>query len=174
MLQLSYVGIAFSLVYYIVFGVAVRLMELTASARNKARLFILVTSMIIFSISGTFAGILNLRAGQFLCAIPFLLLSLIAIIVALSIVFELHQINARVRMRRFMVLFDIVDRFITEGKTSEEIMEYLTGRQKLTVKEASDFMEFISDPDNHEFLADVNDKIQEAKMLHKAESDYYN
>ncbi len=172
MLQMSYVGIAFSLVYYIVFGVAVRLMELTSKARNKARLFVLISSMVIFSISGLLAGVLNLRAGMFLYGIPFLLLSMISVIIVVSIIFELHQINARVRMRRFMVLFDIVDRFITEGKTSEEIMEYLTGRQKLTVKEASDFMEFISDPDNHQFLADVNDKIQEAKMLHKAESDY--
>jgi hypothetical protein len=72
-----------------------------------------------------------------------------------------------------MVLFDIVDRFINEGKSHEEILEYLTGIQKLTVKEASDFLEFISDPNNHQFLADVNDKIQEAKMLQKAEQDCF-
>lgn len=172
MLQLSYVGIAFSLVYYIVFGVAVRLMELTAKTRNKARLFILVSSMTIFSASGILAGVLNIKAGRYIFAVPFLMLSLIAIIIAVSMIFELHQINARVRMRRFMVLFDIVDRYITEGKSSEEIMEYLTGIQKLTVKEASDFMEFISDPNNHQFLSDVNDKIQEAKMLQKAEKEY--
>ena len=172
MLQLSYVGIAFSLVYYIVFGVAVRLMELTAKTRNKARFFILVSSMTIFSASGILAGVLNIKAGRYIFAVPFLMLSLIAIIIAVSMIFELHQINARVRMRRFMVLFDIVDRYITEGKSSEEIMEYLTGIQKLTVKEASDFMEFISDPNNHQFLSDVNDKIQEAKMLQKAEKEY--
>ncbi len=172
MLQLSYVGIAFSLVYYIVFGVAVRLMELSAKTRNKARLFILVSSMSIFSASGILAGVLNFKAGRYIFAVPFLMLSLIAIIIAVSMIFELHQINARVRMRRFMVLFDIVDRYITEGKSSEEIMEYLTGIQKLTVKEASDFMEFISDPNNHQFLSDVNDKIQEAKMLQKAEKEY--
>ena len=174
MLQISYVGIAFSLVYYIVFGVAVRFMDLTAKSRNKARLFILISSMFIFSICGLTAGALNLRAGSYVYGITFLMLSVISLIIAVSIIFELHQINARVRMRRFMVLFDIVDRFITEGKSSEEIMEYLTGIQKLTVKEASDFMEFISDPGNHQFLADVNDKIQEAKMLGKAENDYYN
>ena len=173
MLRLTYVGIAFSLVFYIVFGVAVRFMELTEKARNKARLIILISSMIIFSISGIIAGVLNLRMGLYVYGIPLLILSFVAIIFVLSIFVELHQINFRVRMRRFMVLFDIVDKFINEGKTKEEIMTYLTDIQKLTAKEASDFLDFISDPNNHQFLADVNAQIQEAKLLKKAETDYF-
>jgi hypothetical protein len=173
MLKLAYVGIVFSLVFYIAFGLAVRFMELSHKARNKARLIILVASMIFFSISGTTAGILKLRTGSYLYGATLLVLSVAAIVFVLSIFVELHQINTRVRMRRFMVLFDIVDRFINEGKSHEEILEYLTGIQKLTVKEASDFLEFISDPNNHQFLADVNDKIQEAKMLQKAEQDCF-
>ena len=68
-------------------------------------------------------------------------------------------------MRRFMVLFDIVDRFITEGKTQDEILSYLVEIQKLTLKEAKDFLDFISDPTNHKFLSDVNEKIHEAQLL---------
>lgn len=173
MLNIAYVGIAFSLVFYVVFGVAVRLMELTDKTRNKARLLILITSMIVFSISGLTAGVLNLKLGLTIYGAIFLILSIAAIIFVTSIFIELHQINARVRMRRFMVLFDIVDRARNEGKTREEIFEYLTGIQKLTTKEASDFLEFISDPNNYQFLSDVNDKIQEAKLLQKAENDYY-
>ena len=173
MLKLMYVGIAFSLVFYVVFGIAIRFMELTDKARNKARLLILVTSMTIFSITGSIAGVLNLRMGLYLYGIALLVLSIIAVILVLSILIELHQINFRVRMRRFMVLFDVVDRFLTEGKSHEEIMSYLTNSQKLSFKEASDFMEFISDPNNYQFLADVNEKIQEAKMLQKAETDYF-
>ena len=173
MLNIAYVGIAFSLVFYVVFGVAVRLMELTAKTRNTARLVILITSMTVFSISGLTAGVLNLKLGLTIYGVVFLILSIAAIIFVTSIFIELHQINARVRMRRFMVLFDIVDKAINEGKTREEIFEYLTKIQKLTTKEASDFLEFISDPHNYQFLADVNDEIQEAKLLQKAENDYY-
>ncbi len=173
MLNIAYVGIAFSLVFYVVFGVAVRLMELTDRTRNTARLVILITSITVFSISGLTAGVLNLKLGLTIYGVGFLILSIAAIIFVTSIFIELHQINARVRMRRFMVLFDIVDKAINEGKTREEIFEYLTKIQKLTTKEASDFLEFISDPHNHQFLADVNDKIQEAKLLQKAENDYY-
>ena len=173
MLNIAYVGIAFSLVFYVVFGVAVRLMELTAKTRNTARLVILITSMTVFSISGLIAGVLNLKLGLTIYGVVFLILSIAAIIFVTSIFIELHQINARVRMRRFMVLFDIVDKAINEGKTREEIFEYLTKIQKLTTKEASDFLEFISDPHNYQFLADVNDEIQEAKLLQKAENDYY-
>ncbi len=173
MLSIAYVGIAFSLVFYVVFGVAVRFMQLTDKARNKARLIILISSMIVFGISGLTAGVLNLKLGLTIYGVAFLVLSIAAIIFVISIFVELHQINARVRMRRFMVLFDIVDRFINEGKSHEEIYEYLTKIQKLPSKEASDFLEFISDPNNHQFLSDVNDKIQEAKLLQKAENDYY-
>ncbi len=173
MLKLSYVGIAFSLVFYVVFGMAVRFMDLTRKAKNKARLKILIISLTVFSISGAFAGALNLRLGHYVYGAAFLVVSIIATIFVTSILFELHQINARVRMRRFMVLFDIVDKFISEGKTQDEILEYLISIQKLTVKEATDFLDFISQPDNHQFLADVNDKIQEKKMLAKAESDFF-
>ena len=173
MLKLSYVGIAFSLVFYIIFGLAVRFMELTRQARNKSRLFILVTSVIIFSIAGSIAGVLNLKQGLMFYGITLLVLSLLAVIFVFAVFIEIHQINSRVRMRRFMVLFDIVDRFINEGKSKEEIMEYLTCTQKLNNKEASDFMDFISDPVNYKFLADVNDEIQQAKILKKAETDYF-
>jgi hypothetical protein len=173
MLNIAYVGIAFSLVFYVVFGLAVRLMELTDKARNNARLVILITSMIVFAISGLTAGVLNFKLGLTLYGVGFTVLSVAAIIFVTSIFIELHQINTRVRMRRFMVLFNIVDKAINEGKTREEIFEYLTKIQKLTTKEASDFLEFISDPTNHQFLADVNDQIQEAKLMQKAESDYY-
>ena len=172
MLNLAYMGIAFALVFYVVFGLAVRFMELTQVARNKARLIILLASLIIFSISGVTAGVLNLyQQGLNLYGIVFIVLGIRGVIVILSNFFEIHQINTRVRMRRFMVLFDIVDRYLSEGKTREEVFEYLTKIQKLKNKEASDFLEFISDPTNHQFLSDVNDKIQEAKMLQKAESD---
>ena len=173
MLKLAYVGIAFALVFYVVFGLAVRFMELTQKARNKARLIILLASLIIFSISGVTAGVLSIQSGLKLYGVIFLVLGISGVIFTLSLLFEIHQINTRVRMRRFMVLFDIVDRFHNEGKTHEEIFEYLTKIQKLKNKEASDFLEFISDPTNHQFLVDVNDKIQEAKMLQKAENDYY-
>jgi hypothetical protein len=105
--------------------------------------------------------------------IGFLIISAASAFIVISIFVELHQINARVRMRRFMVLFDIVDRFINEGKTRDEIFEYLTKIQKLTSREASDFLEFISDPHNHQFLSDVNSQIQEAKLMQKAERDFY-
>ena len=173
MLNIAYVGIAFSPVFYVVFGVAVRLMELTDKTRNKARLVILITSMMVFSISGLTAGVLNLKLGLTIYGVGFMILSTSAIIFVTSIFIELHQINARVRMRRFMVLFDIVDRAINEGKTREEIFEYLTKIQNLTTKEASDFLEFISDPHNYQFLSYVNDEIQAAKLLQKAENDYY-
>ncbi len=169
MLRLAYVGIAFSLVFYVVFGLAVRFMELSKKARNKARLFVIVTTVTIFSISGAVAGIINLQLGRYVYAAGFLIFSIVAIIAVISIIVELHQIETRVRMRRFMVLFDIVDRYINEGKTQEEIMDYLTGKQKLGTKEASDFLEFISDPGNHAFLTDVNNEIQAAKMLRKVE-----
>ena len=67
-----------------------------------------------------------------------------------------------------MVLFDIVDRFINEGKTRDEILHYLVEIQKLTLKEARDFLDFISDPTNYQFLSDVNEKIHEARLLGKA------
>ena len=173
MLKIMYVGIAFALVYYVVFGVTVRFMELSDKTRNKARLFILVTSMLIFSITGSCAGVLNLKKGLYTYGAGLLVLSALAVIIVLCIFIELHQINFRVRMRRFMVLFDIVDKFLNEGKSREEIMEYLTQIQKLNAKEASDFMEFISVPANYQFLADVNAEIQEAKLMKRAETDYF-
>ena len=172
MLNLTYVGIAFSLVFYVVFGLAVHFMELTDKVRNRARLFILITSMIIFAVSDALAGVLNILSGRPIYGALFLVLFFASVVIVFSIFVELHQINVRIRMRRFMVLFGIVDRFITEGRTREEILDYLTRIQKLTVKEATDFMDFISDPGNHQFLAEVNEKIQEAKVSQQAEQDY--
>ena len=165
MLKLAYVGIAFALVFYVVFGLAVRFMELAQKTKNRAKLIILIASLMIFSISGVTAGVLNLFSGLYLYGAIFMVLGITAVIFILSIFFELHQINTRVRMRRFMVLFDIVDKFRSEGKTHEEIFEYLTKIQKLKNKEASDFLEFISDPQNYQFLSDVNAKIHEAQMI---------
>ncbi len=168
MLQFSYLGIAFAIVFYFVFGVAVRLMELSDRARNKARLGILITSLSVTFISSLFAVVLNWREKKLVLFVLFLLLSGLSLFALLAILVELHHISTKVKMRRFMVLFDIVDRFINEGKTHDEIMVYLTEIQKLTKKEASDFLEFISDPKNHQFLADVNEKIHEAQMIKNA------
>lgn len=165
MLKLCNLGIAFAFVFYFVFGIAVRLMALTEAKRNSARLAIVISSVSIVMISSFFAGILNLRVGICLTGILSLILSAVAFFVLTSIVIELYNIHTRIKMRRFMVLFDIVDKLINEGKTTEEILNYLTGIQKLTKKEASDFLDFITDPDNHQFLAEVNEKIQEAKLL---------
>ena len=68
-------------------------------------------------------------------------------------------------MRKFMLLFDTVDHFMNEGKTKEEILDYLTKSQKLARKDAINFLDFISDPTNYQFLSDVNEKIREARML---------
>lgn len=173
MLQLSYLGIAFSAVFYIVFGVAVRLMELTDKVRNKARLLILTASMSVFFISAFIAGVIQLRTRAWFYGVTLLILSFVALTIVASIFIELHNINARIRMRRFMVLFDIVERFNSEGKSREEIMLYLTEIQKLTSKEASDFMNFISEPGNHEFLSDVNAHIQNAKIMNRSSNDIY-
>ena len=173
MLNLTYSGIAFSLVFYVVFGLAVRFMNLTDKARNRAKLFILITSMMVFTVSSALSGLINLRSGRPVYGTIFLVLAFGTIVIVFSIFVELHQINVRIRMRRFMVLFGIVDRFITEGKTREEILDYLVKIQKLTAKEASDFMDFISEPGNHQFLAEVNEKIQEGKLMQQAENDYF-
>ena len=165
MLQLSYLGIAFAFVFYLVFGITVRLMALDKCARNKARLAILITSFSLITMSSLFAGLLNLNREKFLLGVVFILLSVAAFIILAAIFIELHHIKTKVKMRRFMVLFDIVDRFINEGKTREEILSYLVEIQKLTLKEAKDFLDFISDPTNYKFLSDVNEKIHEAQLL---------
>ncbi len=167
MLQLSYSGIAFAVVFYLVFGITVRVMNLTDQERNKARLMILITSLLIITLSSLIAGLLNLNSAKILLGVLFILMSAAAAFILVAILIELHHINTKVKMRRFMVLFDIVDRFINEGKTREEILRYLIEIQKLTKKEASDFLEFISDPQNYQFLADVNEKIHEAQLLKK-------
>jgi hypothetical protein len=165
MLQLSYLGIAFSAVFYLVFGITVRLMAISNNTRNKLRLGILITSFSLVSVSSLFAGLLNLNSGRLFLGVLFILLSLAAFIVLVAIFVELHHIKTKVKMRRFMVLFDIVDKFLTEGKTRDEILSYLVEIQKLTLKEARDFLDFITDPQNHQFLADVNEKIHEAQFL---------
>ncbi|MCR5556340.1 MAG: hypothetical protein K6F75_02115 [Butyrivibrio sp.] len=165
MLQLSYLGIAFAAVFYVVFGITVRIMELTDQGRNKARLAILITSLSLATLSSIFAGLINLDRARILLGVLFILLAIAALIVLAAILFELHHIKTKIKMRRFMVLFDIVDKFITEGKTREEILHYLIEIQKLKRKEAMDFLEFISDPHNYEFLSDVNEKIHEAQLL---------
>ncbi len=165
MLQLCYLGIVFAAVFYLVFGITVRLMELSDTKKNSAHLFILITSISIVMISSLAAGVIYFRVSMRLYGILSLLLFAVSLFILLSILVEIHNINARVKMRRFMVLFDIVDRFLDEGKTHEEILAYLTGIQKLTLKEATDFLDFITDPTNHQFLADVNKTIQEAKVV---------
>ncbi len=167
MLQLSYVGIAFAAVFYVAFGIAVRLMELSDKDRNRARLNIVLISLITFIVSNYSAGILNILIGRVLWGVLFLILGTGFAVLLGSIFLELHNIKVRVRVRRFMVLFDIVEKYMTEGRTREEIMDYLTKSQKLAPKEARDFMNFISDPTNYQFLSDVNSKIQEARMLQR-------
>ncbi len=167
MLQLCYLGIAFAAVFYVVFGIAVRLMDLTDKSRNFARLIILISSLTIVMLSSMFSSILNLRVGIYLQGILSLILFAVSVFILSSIIVELHHINTKIKIRRFMVLFDKVDKFINEGKTQEEIMFYLTEIQKLTRKEANDFLIFISDPINHQFLVDVNAQIQAAKLVAK-------
>ncbi len=165
MLQFSYLSIAFAVVFYLVFGVTVRFMTLSDTSRNKARLAILITSFSLVAVSSLMAGLLNLNRGKFVLGAFFILLSIAAFVIISAILFELHHIKIKVKMRRFMVLFDIVDKYISEGKTTEEIISYLVEIQKLTLKEARDFLEFITDPQNHQFLSDVNEKIHEAQLL---------
>ena len=165
MLQLSYLGIAFAAVFYLIFGITVRIMELTNQERNKARLVILITSLSMTTLSSLFAGILNLNRAKIVLGVFFILLSIAAFIFLAAILLELHHITTKNKMRRFMVLFDIVDKFINEGKTRDEILSYLIDIQKLKKKEALDFLDFISDPQNYQFLSDVNEKIHEAQLL---------
>ena len=164
MLQLCYLGMAFAAVFYVVFGIAVRFMDLEDKSRNFIRLIILITSLSIMMLSSLSSTILNLRVSIYFFGILTLILFVASTFILISIVIELHHINTKNKVRRFMILFDKVESFINEGKTQEEIMSYLTGIQKLTRKEASDFMVFISDPTNHQFLADVNAQIREAKL----------
>ena len=117
------------------------------------------------TLSSLFAGLLNLDRAKILLGVLFIVMAFIAFIVLAAILFELHNIKTKIKMRRFMVLFDIVDKFINEGKTRDEILHYLIVIQKLRKKEAMDFLEFISDPHNYEFLSDVNEKIHEAQLL---------
>ena len=165
MLQLSYMGIAFAIVFYFVFGVTIRMMKLTDRERNKARLVIVIVSLFIISASALSAGLLNLNSAKIFLGVLLIIISALATIGLVAIFVELHHIKTKVKMRRFMVLFDIVDRFMNEGKTREEILHYLIEIQKLTKKEACDFLDFISDPQNYQFLADVNQKIHEAQMI---------
>jgi len=165
MLQLSYLGIAFAAVFYVVFGITVRMMELSNQERNKARLAILITSLSMVTLSSLFAGLINVDRSRFALGVLFILIAIFAFSVLAAILFELHNIKTKIKMRRFMVLFDIVDKLINEGKTREEILHYLIVIQKLKKKEALDFLEFISDPHNYEFLSDVNAKIHEAQLL---------
>ncbi|WP_026517918.1 hypothetical protein [Butyrivibrio sp. MC2021] len=167
MLQLSILGMAFSVVFYIVFGLSVKFMTLSDCSRNKARLGIVITSILIFSISSVFAAIYNFGKGNYFYGITVSILTAIGIAILVTIFVELHNMNTRIKMRNFMILFDIVDRFMTEGKTQEEIMHYLVHIQKLTRKEAKDFMKFITDPTNYQFLADVNAEIHAAHLLGK-------
>jgi len=165
MLQLSYLGIVFAVVFYFVFGIAVRLMELSDAARNRARLRILIISFSVAAISSLFASLLNFNDNKLFFGIVFMSVSAIMFFILIAILIEVHHVTTKVRMRRFMVLFDVVDGFIEEGKTRDEIISYLVEIQKLTKKEALDFLDFISDPQNHQFLADVNAKIHEAQLL---------
>ncbi|MBR4832588.1 MAG: hypothetical protein IKZ97_08230 [Butyrivibrio sp.] len=165
MLQLSYAGIAFAVVFYLVFGIAVKLMDLNDSARNKARLKIVVVSLVSLILSGFSAGVINFVMERTVWGFVFLGIGTFFSAVLGTIFIELHNIKTRVKMRRFMVLFDTVDKFMTEGKTKEEILDYLIKRAKLAPKEARDFLNFISDPTNYKFLSDVNAKIREARMV---------
>ena len=165
MLQLSYLGIAFAFVFYLIFGITVKFMTLTVYEQNKARLGIILTSLFVFTVSSFSSGFIHVQSAQYIYGILFFLFSGIAMFIFVSLVVELHQISTRAKMRRFMLLFDIVDHYISEGKTNEEILDYLIVIQNLSEKEATDFLTFITDPTNHEFLSDVNAQIREAQLL---------
>ena len=165
MLQLSYLGIAFAFVFYLIFGITVKFMTLSIYDQNKARLGIVLTSLLVFAVSCFSSGFIHIQSAKYIYGLLFFLFSAISLFIFVSLIVELHQITARAKMRRFMLLFDIVDHYINEGKTTEEIMEYLTVIQNLSVKEANDFLAFITDPINHEFLSDVNAQIREAQLL---------
>lgn len=167
MLHISILGAAFSLVFYTVFGLAVKFMELSPGARNKARLAIVITSISALTVSGVFASVYNFGKGNIFYGISTSVLATFGLIILIAILVELHNINTRIKMRNFMILFDIVDRFLNEGKSQEEILIYLTEIHKLKKKEARDFLKFITDPTNHQFLADVNAEIQAAHLLRK-------
>lgn len=167
MLRISILGFAFSLVFYFVFGLAVKFMALSRGARNRARLAIVITSISVLTVSAVFATVYNFGKGNIFYGISTSALAVFGIVILVAILIELHNINTRIKMRNFMILFDIVDRYISEGKTQEEIMNYLTQRQKLTRREARDFLKFITDPTNHQFLADVNAEIQASHLLRK-------
>lgn len=163
MLHLTYVGIASAFVFYVVFGIAIRLMDLSDTTRNKARLLVVIVSLFTLWLSTLFAAFLHFHDNRMFYGIIFIAISLLALVRLSAIFIELNNIKKRVRIRRFMVLFDIVDRFLNEGKTKEEVFDYLIHIQKLTIKEANDFMDFISEPQNYKFLADVNEKIHEKR-----------
>ncbi len=165
MLQLSYLGIAFAFVFYLIFGITVKFMTLTVYEQNKARLGIILTSLFVFTVSSFSSGFIHVQSAQYIYGILFFLFSGIAMFIFVSLVVERHQISTRAKIRRFMLLFDIVDHYISEGKTNEEILDYLIVIQNLSVKEATDFLTFITDPTNHEFLSDVNAQIREAQLL---------
>ena len=120
MLQLSYLGIAFAAVFYVVFGITVRMMELSDQERNKARLAILITSLSMVTLSSLFAGLINVDRSRFALGVLFILIAIFAFSVLAAILFELHNIKTKIKMRRFMALFDIVDRFINEGKPARK------------------------------------------------------
>ncbi|WP_022777714.1 hypothetical protein [Butyrivibrio sp. AE3009] len=167
MLHISILGIAFSLIFYIVFGLAVKFMALSPGARNRARLTIVITSISVLTVSGVFAAVYNFGKGNIFYGISTSVLAAFGLVILIAILVELHNINTRIKMRNFMILFDIVDRYISEGKTQEEILNYLINIRKLRKKEAKDFLKFITDPTNHQFLADVNAEIQAAHLLGK-------
>ena len=134
MLQLSYLGIAFAFVFYLIFGITVKFMTLSIYDQNKARLGIVLTSLLVFAVSCFSSGFIHIQSAKYIYGILFFLFSAISLFIFVSLIVELHQITARAKMRRFMLLFDIVDHYINEGKTNEEIMEYLTVIQNLSVK----------------------------------------
>ena len=112
MLQLSYMGIAFAVVFYFVFGVTIRIMKLNDRDRNKARLVVVIISLLCIFVSSLFAGLVNLNSAKILLGVLFTVMSAAAALILVAIFVELHHIKTKVKMRRFMVLFDIVYRFV--------------------------------------------------------------
>ena len=100
MLQLSYLGIAFAAVFYLVFGITVRLMAISSNTRNKLRLGILITSFSLVAVFSLFAGLLNLNSGRLFLGVLLFLLSFGAFFVLAAIFVELHQIKTKVKMQQ--------------------------------------------------------------------------
>ena len=71
MLQLSYLGIAFAFVFYLIFGITVKFMTLSIYDQNKARLGIVLTSLLVFAVSCFSSGFIHIQSARYIYGIFF-------------------------------------------------------------------------------------------------------